>query len=165
MIEIISSPELKMSLERHLGVMIEDRHHVRKSWWSTGGRVAVPMESGMHFDAGQAFDIAAAFKDAGHASIYSVALEKGGGDDYLKLSAAKRDLEALNERLRMVYIALLPADGSAVILCSPDDYNIVAGPKDFVERACGAELMLAREAFLKSAFEDRLKAIAARYTP
>lgn len=163
--EPIASQETKDALDRHIEDMVEEGRHVRRSWWSAQGRVAVPMESGMHYDADQAKNIAAAFMKAGHSTIYSVALEKGGADDYLQLSANSNELDDLNDRLHMVHIALLPADGSAIVLCSPDDYNVVAGPESFVERACGEDIATARESFLKAAFEERLKKIATRYAP
>lgn len=166
MIEPIDSGKVRANLDRHIEAIVENGHHVRKSWWSEGGRVAVPLESGMHFDVGQAQNIAAAFKEAGNPSIFSVALEKFGDDgDYLKLAAEAGDLVSINRRLSMVYLALLAIDGSAIVLCSPDDYNVVAGPKSFVERACGEDIATARESFLRAAFEERLRKIAARYVP
>lgn len=163
MIERVTDKRLIEVLDRHLAGMIENRIHVRKDWWSAAGRTAVPMESGMHFVESQAAAISAALKEAGHETIYAVALEDAGELDRTKLSSDEKDLLELSGRAFMFYIALLPADGSFVILCSPDDYIIVAGQRRFVESACGEDIAAARAAYREWAFDDRLRAIADRY--
>lgn len=163
MIEPVTDKRTAELLEQHLKSMIEGREHVRKDWWSASGRAAVPLESGMHFVESQAKTISAALQDAGHNVIFAVELEQQGKGGLWKLNRDAADLLDLSARTFMLPVALLTEDGSLVILCSPDDYIVIAGPRQFVERACGGDLKAARAMFLAWAFDERLKEISGRY--
>lgn len=163
MIEPVTDKRTAEVLEQHLKVMIEGRDHVRKDWWSASGRTAVAIESGMHFVEYQAETISAALKEAGQKVIFAVELEEGEENGRWRLYSDAVDLLKLSERAFMLRIALLTEDGSLVILCSPDDYIVIAGPRQFVERVCGGDLKAVRAAFCEWAFDERLKEIARRY--
>lgn len=163
MIEPVTVKRTVELLEQHLETMLEGRDHVRKDWWSSSGRTAVAIESGMHFVESQAEAISAALKEAGENVVFAVELEEGGENRHLKLFSDSSDLLDLSKRTFMLRIALLPEDGSLLILCSPDDYIVIAGPRRFVQRACGGDLTAARATFREWAFDERLKKIASRY--
>lgn len=163
MIEPVTDKRTAELLEQHLKAMIEDRNHVRKDWWSASGRTAIAIESGMHFVESQAKAITAALKEAGQKVIFAVELEEEGETGLWKLYPDAVDLLELSQRMFMLRVALITEDGSLVILCSPDDYIVIAGPRQFVERACGGDLKAARATFCEWAFDERLKAIACRY--
>lgn len=163
MLEPVTDKILMTSLDDHVSRMIEDGRHVRQAWWAVKGRAAVPIESGMHFVESQAEAIASAMKYSGCDELFVVALEDTGEDRYLKLASTSADLLELSRRLHMYYLALLPIDGSFVILCSPDDYIVIAGPERFVKHACGGDIDKARATYRDWAFDGRLKAIASRY--
>lgn len=163
MIEPVTDKRTAEILERHLKAMIEGRVHVRKDWWSVPGRAAVAIESGMHFVESQAEAISDALKEAGQKVIFAVELEEGGENGRWKLYPTEVDLLELSKRTFMLQVAILTEDGTLVILCSPDDFIVIAGPRPFVERACGGDLEAARAAFREWAFDERLKEIASRY--
>jgi hypothetical protein len=79
-------------------------------------------------------------------------------------------LWAFSEQCAGLNCLLLPADASWAILFTSEDYNLIAGPSDFVQQVLGDSLQAAWtrfEAFAADAigWRNSLLQVAARYRP
>lgn len=164
MLKQISDPKMIKHLDSLKVEITEKTYLVRIDWLSKQERIAVLLESAMHLDEKYSADFAEAMKASGHDVCYAVATEELEGVVRLwEVSATSEGLLEFSNETSMYNFALLPKDGSFVILCTVDDYIIVAGERAFVEKACGGDIAAARATFRKFIFDPRHKEIADRY--
>lgn len=161
------NPVTDLATTRRLDDLIHERidegYLVKKDWLARLGYTAVVLDSAMHLDQDYADQFAGAVAAAGYQRCYAVATEPiEGAVRHYELPATPKGLLQFSEKTFMHNFALLPEDGRFVILCTVDDYIIVAGERCFVEKACGGDIAAARAGF-RDAIEDRHRAIADLY--
>lgn len=115
---------------------------VRKSW------VAVPVERGRNIEVEDAPRIATAIRRHTSVACYAVATEPAGDEPMAYEVPVTEDglLDFSHECFGLNFI-LMPADLTFALLFTSEDYNLYAGPKDFVESVLGTSIAAAREAF------------------
>lgn len=153
-----------------LAAAVESNLDVRGDWLAQGDRIAVLIPNSGHFSQEQAERIASAMRSCGHGHCFGADVEDMPKiEGRWRVSATTDDLLAFSQETAVVSSALTPEDGSFLILCTFDNYSIVAGSRQFVELACGGDIAAARAAFREYIFEisetpvDWLQNIAARY--
>lgn len=164
MLKEISDPETVKHLDSIAAATIEETYLIRMDWLSKKGRTAVVVESAMHLNDDYSRNFSEAMKASGHDVCYAVATEElEGVVRHWEVPATPDGLLKFSEETAMYNFVLFPGDGSFAILCTVDDYIIVAGERVFVEKACGGSIDAARAAFRKFIFDDRHREIADRY--
>jgi len=164
MLKEISDPKKISRLETVATEIIEDTYLIRMDWINKKNRVAVVVESAMHLNEEYARNFAAAIVTAGHVLCCAVATEELAGEvRYWEIPATPEVLLEFSKATAMYNFALIPEDGSFVILCTVDDYIIVAGDSKFVEKAVGGDIAAARAGFRKFIFDERHAEIADKY--
>lgn len=118
-------------------------------WLRTKNWVVVPVESAYHFTDSHAALLARAFQKAGCKECFAVATEPA---EYTSacywLPATHNGLLEFSRECGSFNYLLLPADHSSAVLCTSEDFFIIAGPRDFVVGAVGAGIEEARNEFL-----------------
>lgn len=151
-------------LDALIAQMVDREYLVSKDWLAVKGRIAVVFETAMHFNHEYASQFASAIMRSGHAYCYAVATEKlKGVVRHWEVPATTKGLLAFSDECGLYNFALIPEDGTFIILCTVDDYLIVAGDRNFVNNACLGDIPAARETFKKFAFDDHLRGISDRY--
>lgn len=164
MLKEISDPKVIEHLDSLAAEITEKTYLVKKDWLSKHAHIAVVVESAMHLNEKYAADFAEAIKAAGHDVCCAVATEElEGVVRYWEVPATQEGLLEFSDATSMFNFALFPENGSFVILCTVDDYIIIAGERGFVEKACGGDIPAARAAFRNFIFDERHREIADRY--
>jgi hypothetical protein len=140
-----------------------DTEQIARAGW-----VAVPAEKGRHVEEEEAPALARAMRDAGHEYVYAVATEPmGEHPSAYRVGATAAGLLKFSDECFGLNFVLVPADASFAVLCTTEDYNLYAGPADFVRRALGTEIEAARAAFREYAshewWEGHMLEVARRY--
>jgi len=161
--------DTKVWIERAL----DDCRHLKSEFIASQKWVVVPVESGLHFDERDAERIAWSARRANQATLRAVLLEKlKDVEDNVPVKATKEGLLAFNKQYGHFNCVLVPPDFSFAIVCSTDDYYLVAGRPDFVRSAFGVEISEASEKFAEFARNEawsaedraRLLGVHARYS-
>lgn len=164
MLKKIEDPKIISRLEAVAVEIICETYLVHMDWLAKKERVAVVVESAMHLHEDYARDFTSAIKAAGHDRCYAMATEDVGDEvRHWEVPATTEGLLEFSKETSMFNFALVPEDGSFVILCTVDDYIIVAGESKFVEKAVGGDIAAARAGFRKFIFDKRHTEIADRY--
>lgn len=166
----LTDPTLINNLDATLVAAIESNLDVRRDWLGQNGRVAVLIPNSAHLSNEQAGHIASAMRSCGYAHAFGADVEDIPNiENRWQVAATADDLLAFSNETAVVSCALTPADGSFIVLCTFDDYCILAGSQDFVKQACGGDIDAARVAFREYIFEISespeawLQTFAARY--
>lgn len=128
-------------LQRRLRIVInrffeEGYTIVKRSGW-----VAVPVESGEHFDDADQSNLLHALLARNYNSMLAVAVEDLGDHPHAYIVSATREgLAAFNRELSFLSFALFAGEPDWVILCTKQGYFVVAGPPDFVTQVLGRNL-------------------------
>jgi hypothetical protein len=102
------------------------------------GWVAVPGESGLHFDEGDRDRILALSRKEKRQRLWAIALENLDGDmEAFDVPATAEGLEEFNRKLGHFNYALCPDDCSWVIAGTTDDYFVVMGTPLIAESILG----------------------------
>lgn len=173
-IEPITDPatvEAAMSLIEDL---VDKPWHLNIEWLVRHRWAAVPVESASHFSERDAELLSEAAKLLDCHKCLAVATEPLLPEElcYRVPTTQEGLLEFSHEATALNYV-LLPEDRSFSVLCTSEDYYLVAGSREFVTKAIGASIDSGREAFLKFADDQlwpeatrrRLIAVAERYAP
>lgn len=169
----VTDPELKQQLVRQAKELTESAWHLSLAWIRQHEWIAVPVESGLFFDETDVRRLAAAMQAAGYRECYAVALEPIGDPPPPEcglVPATPEGLADFNDECASFYYILLSADASFAVLCTHENYNVVAGPLAFVTPAVGGDIQRARHEFEESALgwrtetdQKRLLDVARRY--
>lgn len=132
------------------------------------GWEAVPVEKGRHLDEPEAEALARAWREAGHEHCYAVATEPvEPRPQVYRMETTTEGLLKFSEECAGLNYILLPPDASSAVLCTSEDYNLYAGPADFVRRALGTDIEAARAVFREYAadewWEGHMLEVARRY--
>ena len=140
-----------------------------KGWW------AIPVESSAHFSKEEAQRLAIAIRHLGCSECLAVATEPlAQHPEGFKLSPTPEALLAFSQECGLFNFMLFEPGLHFAILCTTEDYFVVAGPKGFAEEALGLSVEVAREQFERfashwpegknwGALRNMLKAVSKRY--
>lgn len=167
-LQVISDPILVRSLQSKVESIVDGPWHLKSSLMRNGNWIAVPVEKGRHFEEAQADAVSDALQAVGCTECFAVATEPTGEyPSCYMVAPTKEGLLAFSWECAGLNFALIDGNPSFAILCTSEDYNIVAGPPDFVETAIGSDIQSARRAFRDFAsdewWEGRLLTVADRY--
>jgi len=148
--------------------MLEPPGHLNTNWLKQNNWIAVPVESGSHFDDDDARLLAQAMQSAGFSSCLAVATELlEHFPPCFNVETTKEGLMVFGHECAHFNFVLTPASPSFAVLCTVFDYFVVSGSFAFVESALGCSLEAARARFLQFARDShesqRLADVAARY--
>jgi len=134
---------------------MDDSCQFTRDFLSKEGWLVVPVESGQHFDKHDAERIAKAATLLGQAKLRAVLLEDlRDVMDHLEVDATEDGLVLFSRECAHFNFALLPEDRSFAVICTTNDYYLVAGSRRFVEAATGKEATEARSDFRRFACGD-----------
>lgn len=135
--------------------VVDKPWHINMEWLARYRWTAVPVESASHFDERDAKLLSQAAASGGCYECLAVATEPLENTILCyKVRAAKEGfLEFSHETTALNYV-LLPEDRSFAVLCTSEDYYIVAGPRDFVTKAVGSSIETVREKFMQFATDQ-----------
>jgi len=126
-------------------------------WLGVDGRVAVAEESGRLLEIDHCARLEAAFRSVGIHQLIAVSNDPLLAEDLVyNLDAAKEDLAAFSDEFSGINALLVPAHSVDVaVLCTVDDFHLVAGSPGFVLSYAGDAAVLRREflAFDEGHFE------------
>jgi hypothetical protein len=166
--QVISDNTLSESLRSKAERIVDPPWHLKTNWLREHGWTAVPVEKGRHFEEEAAETVAEALQAVGLAECFAVATEPMGEyPSAYRLAPTKEDLLAFSAECAGLNFVLIDEALSFAILCTADEYNVVAGQFDFVRIAVGMNIKAAREAFREFAsdewWEGRLLQVADKY--
>ncbi len=109
---------------------------------------AVPVESAWHFDENDVRLISSAAMVLGERSMYAAPLEPYKGIPERRVfSTTPNGLSKFQEEYGPYDFLLLGEDRSFSVICTSDYYFVLAGPREFLERAAGLSTTAAIEKF------------------
>jgi len=112
------------------------------------GWTVVAVESGAHFEQEDATRIADAAQTAGSSEIVAIPTEAlAGRPAGYRMKPTSEALLEFSRRCGHFNYLLLGTDCRFAVLCTVDDYFLVAGPEQFVSVAVGGDIDAAREDF------------------
>lgn len=165
----ITDAAVQNDLNAVVSLAVAEENQLRADWLRKGKTVVLMPDWG-HQQKDQANNLAAAMRSCGYDECFGVSTEPlKGMETHWQVTAEVEDLIDFNRKTRMFNFALVPQDGTFLVLCTVDDYFIFAGPGEFVRKACDGDLAAARKAFREYAHdasgapEIRLQKIADLY--
>jgi len=135
--------------------VVDKPWHLTMEWLARCRWAAVPVESASHFDEKDAELLSQAAASVNCYECLAAATEPLENTIlcYRVPTTQEGFLEFSYETTALNYV-LLPEDRSFAVLCTSEDYYIVAGPRDFVTKAVGSSIETAREKFLQFAADQ-----------
>lgn len=121
------------------------REWVLKKHW-----VVVPVESDDHFSGATVARIAASCRDGKDQCFALITEEVYNIDSCFLVPCEEAALEELNNALALFPFVLLPQERSWCIVCTKEDYYLVAGPSGFVETVVGMSIADAQAAYRRT---------------
>lgn len=173
-IEPINAPNKVEEAMSLIEDIVDKPWHLNVQWLASHRWAAVPVESASHFDEKDAELISQAAASMGCSECLAVATEPLENSILCYRIPISQEgfLEFSRETTALNYV-LSPEDRSFVVLCTSEDYYIVAGPREFVTKAVGTSIYKARQRFLKFGNDQfwpesertRLIAVGQKYEP
>jgi hypothetical protein len=123
---------------------------IEEEWLRATGSVVLPQESGLHFNGEQCGQLALAFAAVGVSRLMALPLEEEDGFDLYRLQSTVPDLRDFSFECGSIRYLLI-ADGGptrVAIVCTIDDFFLVAGPCRFV-RTFANDLEAAERDFME----------------
>jgi hypothetical protein len=115
---------------------IDDSNQLRNEFLKDQGWIVV--ESGLHFDQADAERIAGAMRSTSKGKLLAILMEPlRNVEEALEFESSREGLLAFSRRCAHFSYVLSPEDFSFVVVCTTNDYYLVAGPRRFVEAALG----------------------------
>jgi hypothetical protein len=154
--------------------VVEKPFHLRPEWLRKNRLAAVPVESASHFYEREAEWLAQAARSIGCGECFAVATEPLENTVLCyRVPATQEAFLAFSRECFSLNYVLIPEDRSFAVLCTSEDYYVVAGSQSFVTKAAGSGIDTARKMFLRAANDitlpgadrERLLAVAKRYEP
>lgn len=106
-------------------------------------------ESASHFLQEDQILISKAFQSSGYSELVAFALEElEQMPSMFRVSSDVEGLAKFDHTVALFNYALSSEDGKCFIICTVEDYYIVCGPKDFVEKCLGKDLASAKQEFI-----------------
>lgn len=118
-------------------------------WISNQKWAVAPVEGAMHFNDKDAELLSRAMQETGSETCFAVATEPlENFPTHYRVSTTSEGLLAFSHKCGSFYFVLIPATKDFAVVCTADDYYVVAGKRDFVARAVGSSIEDARYQFL-----------------
>lgn len=151
---VTDSTEVKTALSL-IDDVVDSTWHLKTEWIASHKWVAVPVESASHFDLRDAECISRAVASLGYSECLGVATEPLENSIlcYRVPTTLEAFIEFSRETSALNYV-LISEDRFFAVLCTSEDYYIVAGPRNFVAKAVCSSLDTARKMFMRFA-DDR----------
>lgn len=155
-------------LEAAVTPLLDGPWHLRVEELARRSWAAVPVEKGRHIEPDAAEPLAAALQQQTSGPCYAVATEPTGQQPrcYLVGTSAEALLSFSHECAGLNFI-LVPRELGFALLFTSEDYNVYAGPRQFLEAVVAQPLKEARSAFEQYAddpwWEGRLLQVHERY--
>lgn len=167
-IQAISDQKIIQRFQSAIERLVEKPWHLNPDWIANKKWIAVPMEKGRHFEEEEAKTISHALLFFGYTECFAIATEPMGDYPHCYLvPPTKEGLLDFSKECAGLNFILVPENMSFAILCTSENYNIFAGPSDFVEKAIGTNIAAARAKFREVAsdewWEGKLLEIAEKY--
>lgn len=132
--------------------IVDKPWHLKLGWLKEHGWAAVPVESASHFFEREAEWISEAARSLGCYECLAVATEPLLPTEMCyRVATTQEGLLEFSRVTGSLNYVLIPEDRSFAVLCTSEDYFIVAGPRDFVAKAVGTSIPTARKMFLRFA--------------
>jgi hypothetical protein len=152
-IQPVRESELIDKVRQLAAVVVVGTGDVNRDWVMDKHWVVVPVESEDHFSGVAISRIEAGCRDVSGRCFALITEEVYNIDSCFVVPCEVEALEEINNALALFPFVLVPEDLSWCIVCSKEDYYLVAGPSMFVETALGMSISAAQEAYRKSASE------------
>jgi hypothetical protein len=144
------APEAATSAANWFAEALDSGLHFRREFLTAKSWIVVPVESGLHFDAGDAACLAETAAACGSASLTAVVLEDVDTRG-TTVPATREGVLSLNAVYGHFNIGLVPDDRGWAVVCTIDDYYLVAGPVELVNKAVHGGVDQARVDFARYA--------------
>src|SRR4051812_15277575 len=131
-LEVVDDASL-MVFRNRASAIAEGPTKLTALWLERVGAVVLPQESASHFDQDQAHRVSAAFSRLGADRLVAVPVELDGRWSVYTLDATIADLCEFSFQCGSLnYLLLTHNERPAAILCTTEDYFLLAGPCQFV---------------------------------
>lgn len=172
MFDPVVDPTLTTKLRAYVALVLERPGFLSRAWMRERNYLAVPVESGMHFTDQDIANILVACRKLGLETAYATAAEElWEFPPFWRLSLDEHGLNRFNFECASLNFMVAPEGLEFVLLCTSDDYFIVAGTRSFVEVVTGTSLEEADRRFRDYAEvawggtdQERLFAVADYYS-
>lgn len=112
------------------------------------GWIGVPVEGSCHLNNEDQVRLAQQYLLNEHEEVFAVRLEELDGEPLVyRVRATADGIGAFNRRCSHHNYCLCPPDMSSLVICSTDDFFVVAGQRQFVTSAIGTTQVRGYEAF------------------
>jgi hypothetical protein len=109
-----------------------------EDWLDAANAVVLPQESALHFDDEQCGRLASALSGLNIVELAAIPTEPCGSWPVYELGATAEELADFSfECGNANYVVISPASNEFAVLCSTDDFFLVAGPCAFVAAYAG----------------------------
>lgn len=150
MLKPVKSHEIIAEVAARRNTVVTGPDDFSDVWLNRGQRVALPEEAPAHLDSDHCQRLARALSPMGVNELVAITNDPLIDDDEVsELTAHEDDLAAFSWEFSGLGTLLLPRNGvELAVLCSVDDYHLVAGPRAFVTGYAG-DLHAARSEYLE----------------
>lgn len=133
--------------------VVEKPHHLKSEWIIRRGWAAVPVESPVsHFYEREAEWLSEAAISVSCSECLAIATEPQPFEKVCyRVPMTQEGLLEFGWECGGFNYILLPEDRSFAVLCTSEDYSVVAGPSNFVTKVIGSSIPTARKMFLRFA--------------
>jgi len=151
MFKAVKNHEIIAEASARKHVVAAGPNDLHEAWLDNGKRVAIPEVTGGHLDPDHCQRLVSVLNRAGEDSLIAITNDPLVDDDEVyELSAHEDDLSTFSWELAGLDALLLPRTGTEfAVVCSVDDFHLVAGPRQFVIDYVG-DLSAARTEFLEA---------------
>jgi len=155
-----------------IGDVVENSSHLKLNWLLKTGWVAVPVESGGHFQEREAEWFSIATLSLGCNECFAIATEPLINTPLCYMvKTSQEGFMAIDRACAGMNYILIAKNRAFAVLLTTEDYFIVAGPSNFVVKAIGSSISTARRMFLNFSndslwpayIRERLLKVAERY--
>ena len=152
--------------------VVDKEHQIKIENIAINSWIVVPVESGSHFSDDDIRSIATAIGRTNSEKLLAITLEELAEEDgFFAFDADENGLSDFDEKYGHYNVALFPPDHSFLLVCTSDDFFLVAGEESFVTLALGTTVELAKREFQEFSSDPSwpnyirsfLESVASRY--
>jgi len=123
--------------------MIDDPEHLSIPYLKSHDWIAIPVESSLHFNQLDTIQISRAAAEMGCEEGFAILTESlnNVGNCY-KVRLSPTGLTEFSNECGHFNFAILPKNGSFIILCTLEEYFLVGGPKKFIDKYLGVNISI-----------------------
>jgi hypothetical protein len=140
--------DLRTNLVEEVNNLVTREHDGHVVLRKREGWNAVPVQSAAHFSPSQMKNIAASYRQTGTDTLFAVLLEPLRHVPIVHVvDASEAGIAAFTRTLAHFNVALYSPQSASLVVCTTDDYFVVAGGERFVRAALGVPVEQAFEDF------------------